>query len=346
MRPMQERVTERITVLGCGQMGLVMADAALAAGTGPVRLWGMPGPQVAELRSHRTNTDRLQHFTLDEQVEVHDDPAVALADVTMVLHAIPVQVTAEAWGTFAPHVPDGAVVASMSKGIEVGTCRLPTQILSDMIGDRAVPAVVSGPTIATELARRQPAVMVAACEDEAIAARLQQALHAPWLRIYATTDVLGVELAGAAKNVIAIAAGMCDGLGLGDNAKSAVLARGLAEITRLGEAMGAQVETFFGVAGVGDLATTCFSPHGRNRTFGQALGEGELPDAFFSRTGSTVEGLATAQSLAALAQRHDVEMPIAAAIHDVLFADVPVKRAFDELMARDMGREWHRAASQ
>ena len=243
-----------------------------------------------------------------------------------------------------------AIVASAAKGIEMGiriACprtSWPTRSTStaQCAGRRVRPDHRDG-TGASKAGRH--GCRVRACEDDH-RARLQQALHAPWLRIYATTDVLGVELAGAAKNVIAIAAGMCDGLGLGDNAKSAVLARGLAEITRLGEAMGAQAETFFGVAGVGDLATTCFSPHGRNRTFGQALGEGELPDAFFSRTGSTVEGLATAQSLAALAQRHDVEMPIAAAIHDVLFADVPVKCAFDELMARDMGREWHRAASQ
>ncbi len=184
--------------------------------------------------------------------------------------------------------------------------------------------------------------MVAASTCDTVAARLQQALHAPWLRVYAAQDVLGVELAGAAKNVIAIAAGMCDGLGLGDNTKSAVLARGLAEIVRLGEAMGGHAETFFGIAGVGDLATTCFSPYGRNRSFGQALGEGESPEAFLDRTGSTVEGMATAQSLSEMAAAHGVDMPIAAAIHDVLFAGVRVQDAVDGLMSRDMGREWER----
>jgi glycerol-3-phosphate dehydrogenase (NAD(P)+) len=321
-------------------MGLVMADAALAAGPADVRLWGPPGPQVEELQSKRTNADRLQGFTLDPAIEVTDDPAVALKGASIVLHAIPVQVTAEAWTTLAPHLDTDAIVASTAKGIEVGTRRLPSRILRDVIGPRAIHAVVSGPTIATELARRQPAVMVAAAESESVSERLQQALHCPWLRIYSSTDVIGVELSGASKNVIAIAAGICDGLQLGDNAKSAVLARGLAEITRLGVAMGAQRATFFGIAGVGDLATTCFSPHGRNRSFGEALGRGEHQDEYLQRTGATVEGIDTARSLAELAQEADVEMPIAQAIHDVLFDDVEVRDAFDQLMARDMGAEW------
>ena len=331
---------ERITVLGCGQMGLVMADAALAAGAGDVRMWGPAGPEVEELRAHRTNADRLQGFTLDQRIEVTDDPADALTGASIVLHAIPVQVTAAAWSALVPHLASGAVVASMAKGIEVGTQRLPSRILCDVIGPEAVPAVVSGPTIATELARRQPAVMVAAASTASVSERLQRALHGPWLRIYSSTDLIGVELAGASKNVIAIAAGICDGLALGDNAKSAVLARGLAEITRLGVAMGAERSTFFGIAGVGDLATTCFSPHGRNRSFGEALGKGEHPDAYLKRTGATVEGSATSRSLAELAREANVEMPIAQAIHDVLFDDVGAKDAFDQLMARDMGSEW------
>ena len=321
-------------------MGLVMADAARAAGCGPVRVWGPPGDAVATLQATGTNPDKLPGFTVPEQVTVTDDPAEALADATIVIHAIPVQVTSEVWTQLGDHVAAGTVLASTAKGIEVGSGRLPTVVMQEAIDTPIVPAVVSGPTIATELARRQPAVMVAASADAAVAARLQQALHAPWLRLYSSNDVVGVELAGAAKNVIAIAAGMCDGLGLGDNAKSAVLARGLAEITRLGVSMGAQAETFFGVAGVGDLATTCFSPHGRNRTFGAALGQGESPDAFLHRTGLTVEGIATSHAIMALADTCGVEMPIAAAVHAVLEEGMQVQEAFDALMARDQGAEW------
>jgi glycerol-3-phosphate dehydrogenase (NAD(P)+) len=321
-------------------MGLVMADAAAAAGVKDVRIWGPAGPMIEDLRSTRTNHDRLAGFTLPSGIGVHDDPAAALRDATIVIHAIPVQATAAAWGVLKPHLESHAIVASTAKGIEVDTHRLPTRILADCIGEHVDLAVVSGPTIATELVHRKPAVMVAAADDPLVAARLQHALHAPWIRIYASEDVVGVELAGAAKNVIAIAAGICDGLELGDNAKSAVLARGLAEITRLGVAYGAKPQTFFGIAGVGDLATTCFSPFGRNRTFGEALGRGETVDAFLARTGATVEGISTAQSITAVAGAVHVEMPIANAIYSVLFSGVPVKEAFDALMARDMGTEW------
>ena len=331
---------ERVTVVGCGQMGLVMADAAVAAGVSEVRIWGPAGPMIEDLRSTRTNHDRLEHFILPDDIAVHDDPAAALQGATIVIHAIPVQATASAWGVLAPHLGEGAIVASAAKGIEVETYRLPTHILADVIGTDVDLAVVSGPTIASELVHRKPAVMVAAAVQSKVAERLQQALHAPWLRIYASSDVVGVELAGAAKNVIAIAAGICDGLELGDNAKSAVLSRGLAEITRLGVAYGAKSETFFGIAGVGDLATTCFSPFGRNRTFGEALGRGESPADFLKRTGATVEGMSTAQSITAVAAEVDVEMPIAEAIYAVLYEGVAVSEAFDSLMARDMGSEW------
>ena len=329
-----------MAIVGCGQMGLVMADAAVAAGVPHVRLWGPAGAMIDELRSARTNHDRLPNFTLPAAVAVHDDPAAALDGATIVIHAIPVQATASAWGVLSPHLHDRAIVASTAKGIEVDTYRLPTHILADSIDVDADFAVVSGPTIATELMHRKPAVMVAAAAREDVASRLQAALHAPWLRIYASGDVVGVELAGAAKNVIAIAAGICDGLEFGDNAKSAVLSRGLAEITRLGVAFGAQSETFFGIAGVGDLATTCFSPHGRNRTFGEALGRGETAAAFLGRTGATVEGISTAESITAVASEVDVEMPIAEAVYAVLFDGVPVGDAFELLMARDMGSEW------
>ncbi|MCH2136194.1 MAG: NAD(P)-dependent glycerol-3-phosphate dehydrogenase [Phycisphaerales bacterium] len=333
-----------ITVLGCGQMGLVMADAAVGAGAGSVRILGLPGAMTDQLRRQRENPDRLPGFRLDESVEVFDDPAGALSGADLVVHAIPVQTSALAWSSLASSLEPGAIVVSTAKGMEVDSGRLPCAILSDAI--KAAPvggvcvAALSGPTIATELMHRKPAVMVAAASDTSAVERIQAALQAPWLRIYGSSDLIGVEVAGATKNVIAIAAGICDGLGLGDNTKSAVLARGLAEITRLGEAMGARPETFFGIAGVGDLATTCFSPHGRNRTFGAALGSGESREAFLDRTRATVEGIATTKSLVTLARSLEVQMPITHAVHDVLFGGVSVEAALDALMQREAGAEW------
>jgi glycerol-3-phosphate dehydrogenase (NAD(P)+) len=230
----------------------------------------------------------------------------------------------------------GAV--TVTKGVEVGSMRRPTQVLRHALGERPV-AVLSGPTIAHELALCKPAVMVAASADAAFAARVQATFAQPWLRLYTGDDTAGVELAGAAKNVIALAAGMVDGLELGCNAKSALLARGLAEIVRLGVAQGARMETFFGVAGVGDLATTCFSPEGRNRTLGEMIGRGaSLADAQAS-THSVVEGVETARALRQVGRSAGVDTPIIEAVCRVLFEGVAPRTAVRELMARTAGAE-------
>jgi glycerol-3-phosphate dehydrogenase (NAD(P)+) len=181
--------------------------------------------------------------------------------------------------------------------------------------------------------------MVSSSNDASVALLVQDVFHVPWLRIYTHDDPLGVELAGATKNVIAIAAGICDGIELGDNAKSAMLSRGLAEISRLGVAMGASVETFFGISGVGDLATTCFSPHGRNRTCGERLGRGEELDTIQETMGSVVEGVATTKAVRELAANYSVEMPISEAIYQVLFEGMPMRNAIESLMTRDLKAE-------
>jgi glycerol-3-phosphate dehydrogenase (NAD(P)+) len=181
--------------------------------------------------------------------------------------------------------------------------------------------------------------MVSAAADHALAERVQRTFAMPWLRIYTNGDVTGVEIAGAAKNVVALAAGMIDGLGLGSNAKSALLARGLAEIVRLGSALGAKPETFFGIAGVGDLATTCFSPEGRNRSCGEAIGRGEPLEAYLARTDSVVEGVATSRAIHALAARHAVDMPIVAAVESILFRGMTPAEAIRGLMGREARAE-------
>ncbi|MGP1345440.1 MAG: NAD(P)H-dependent glycerol-3-phosphate dehydrogenase, partial [Phycisphaerales bacterium] len=309
---------------------------------GSVRLWGHRADEVSRLRQSRTSP-RLEHVVLPDRVLVRSDEGEALADATMVIVAVPTQFIRPVLERVGKHVPRGASIVSVSKGFEVSTLYRPLQIARDVLdGDADSPrpsCVLAGPTIASELARCLPATMVAASEDAGLARRVQGLFNTSWLRIYTSGDPVGVEVAGAAKNVIAIAAGILDGLQAGSNAKAALLARGLSEITRLGTALGAQSETFFGIAGVGDLATTCFSPEGRNRSCGEALGRGEKLEHYLGRTSSVVEGVETARSLLQLARHHGVEMPIAAGVHAVLHEGVDPIDAITALMRRDVREE-------
>jgi glycerol-3-phosphate dehydrogenase (NAD(P)+) len=319
-------------------MGLVLADALVHQGL-PVTLWGPFPAVVANLRDTRENPARMPGFRLDEAATVTTDPAEALRDCSLAVNAIPSQFIGTVWSQVAASLPKGCPIVSVAKGVENGTLRRPSEVLRDTASAAGAVCALSGPTIATELAAHQPALMVAASPDGSVAQRVQDCFNVPWLRIYTSSDLLGVELAGACKNVIALAAGMCDGLELGDNAKSAVLARGLAEITRLGLAMGADAETFQGIAGVGDLATTCFSPHGRNRSCGEAIGRGESLRDYEARTDSVVEGVATSRSVMTLAEQHDVDMPIASAVHSVLFEELSPRDGVDQLMRRQPAAE-------
>ena len=328
--------TSVVTIIGDGQMGLVMADAFRQGGA-HVRVWGPFADGVATLAETRI-TNRLPGFVLDPAIDVVPDAGAALADASLLVNAIPTQFIRTVWRGLDADLSDRPIV-SVAKGVENDSLLRPTEILADTIRETGSSpggcCALSGPTIATELADRLPAAMVVAAADENLARSVQAQLAVPWLRIYTLNDVVGVELAGATKNVIALAAGMVDGLGIGDNAKSAVLARGLSEITALGDALGAHPETFFGVAGVGDLATTCFSPHGRNRSCGEAIGAGMSLQAFLDSSGSVIEGVATTRSVVALADRHGVEMPITRAIYSILFDGLAPAAAIKSLMSRD-----------
>lgn len=348
-------------VLGLGQMGLVCAGILAsgeavngenggAKGLGrpfKVRLWGHSQEEAGQLAQTR-KSPRLEGFTVGPEVEVIYKDERALAGAEVIISAVPVQYIREVWTRLAPHVPPGAGVVSVAKGIENGTLLRPTQIIADVLhaSGRDDPdgrprriACLSGPTIATEMARCLPAAMIAASDDAAFAKDVQRMFVTSWMRIYTNADLLGVELAGAVKNVIAIAAGVLDGLQAGNNAKSALLARGLAEIARLGAAMGASAETFFGVAGVGDLATSCFSPEGRNRSCGEALGRGRKLDEHLASIPFVVEGVATTRSVVELARKYRVEMPITQAVHAVLFEGVDPIEAIGHLMSREQKAE-------
>ena len=311
-------------------------------------LWAHSLEEAGVLTQSR-HSPRLPGFVLPDPVTVTNDIRKAVADASVVVSAVPVQFTRETWKRIRrtqgkTYLPTTSGVVSVSKGIENGTLLRPTQVIADALGDDpdAKPrpiGVLSGPTIASELARGLPATMIAASDNPEFALELQKLFSTNYLRIYTHEDVLGVELAGAMKNVIAIAAGILDGLAAGYNAKSALLSRGLVEIARLGTAMGASQETFFGLAGVGDLATTCFSPEGRNRSCGEALGRGKKLDDYLKSIPSIVEGVATTKSVVALAKRFRVEMPITQAVHAVLFEGMDPIDGIGRLMSREMKAE-------
>jgi glycerol-3-phosphate dehydrogenase (NAD(P)+) len=334
-------VANRVVILGDGQMALAMADV-LAAGGAETRLWAHSSADIEALARDR-RSPRLPGFVLPESVQPIAADEAALAGADVIVNAIPAQFVRAVWQRLAKHVQPRVPVVSVSKGIENETLLRPTQTIEDVLRDKPEGArsmcALSGPTIGPELARRLPATMVAASPDQPLARRVQELFTSRWLRIYTHDDIIGVELAGATKNVIAIAAGIADGLAIGFNAKSALLARGLAEIARLGAAMGARLDTFFGVAGVGDLATTCFSPEGRNRTCGERLARGERLQQIVSSTASVIEGVATAKSVHRLARRLSVDMPITDAVHDILFEDLKPARAIEELMGRSAKAE-------
>ena len=326
-----------VAVIGDGQMGLVLADALLTRGA-EVRLWGPFSEHVNDLAQTRTSP-RLPNFSLPEQVAVVGEGAALFDGADVAINAIPTQFIRNVWTSLQENVPTGIPIACVAKGIEMNSLLLPTKILTDVVGESSPTCVLSGPSIATELIEHLPAVMVASSSDAAVANLFQDIFDVPWLRIYTHDDPLGVELSGATKNVIAIAAGICDGMKLGDNAKSAMLARGLAEISRLGVALGAKLETFFGIAGVGDLATTCFSPHGRNRTCGERLGKGEELTVIQETMGSVVEGVPTTKAVHQLASDYNVNMPISETIYSIIFGGLPIEEAIGLLMSRDLKAE-------
>ncbi|MFP4145834.1 MAG: NAD(P)H-dependent glycerol-3-phosphate dehydrogenase [Phycisphaeraceae bacterium] len=336
------KMPEHITIIGDGSMATVCALLLESRGF-QVTLWGPFADHIAELIQTRENRRYLPGYRLPESIRLTADAKAAVNSAELMVNAIPTQYIRKVWGGLAKHLGAGVGVASVAKGIEQETMLRPTQIIADVLAKEADDpdgpprplAAISGPSVASELARCLPATVSAASDDEKFAHQLQQVFTTHWFRVYTNPDLLGVELAGATKNVIALAAGILDGLQAGNNAKSALLSRGLAEITRLGLAMGARQETFFGVAGVGDLATTCFSPTGRNRTCGEQLGRGRKLDAVLEDIPGVVEGVPTTKAVVALAEKYRVEMPITQAIDQVLFQGLDPLEAITQLMSRE-----------
>ena len=333
-------------------LGMLLCEKGITA-----RIWGYDRRQLEEIATNQENRKFLPGYKLPKELEFEHDDKRIMSGVDLIVSAVPCQFIRSVWTRLKDYVPQGIPVVSVAKGIENNTLLRPTQIIAEILrsaqndksgtkydkrkGRKELLAVLSGPTIADELARKLPATACSASRDESLAKKIQHTFsdNVPWFRVYTNTDIVGVELAGAMKNVIAIAAGVIDGAGAGDNAKAALVTRGLAEIERLGITMGARPQTFSGLTGLGDLVTTCISPTGRNRSFGERIGKGQTIEQAKRATESVVEGIATCESVIALAERYGVEMPITQAVYKVLFENKPVQTAIADLMKRRLKAE-------
>ena len=328
----------KVTIIGNGGMGSVCAMLLCENGI-DTTLWGHDAAELDRIAAAEENVIYLPGYPLPESLAYEPDDAKALAGAELVVSAVPCQFLRGVWTRLKPHLPAGVPVLSITKGIEIKTLLRPTQIITEILGDGHLLATLSGPNIADELAQHLPATATVACEDAALAQQIQQAFNTPMFRVYTNDDCAGVELAGAMKNVVAIAAGVIDGIGAGDNAKAALITRGLSEIQRLGVALGANEKTFTGLSGLGDLFTTCVSPKGRNRSFGERIGKGASVDEAIAATQSVVEGVPTCGGIVALAQRHGVEMPITESIYSIINGKKTVKEAIIDLMSRELKAE-------
>jgi glycerol-3-phosphate dehydrogenase (NAD(P)+) len=330
-------MTQRITVVGDGGMGTVCA-LMLCENGADVTLWSAFKEQAAAIQQDRVNTKFLPGVQLPDNLTATANVAQA-AQGDLLISAVPTEYLRGVWARFAESLESDTPICSVTKGIENHTLLRPTEMLAELVGEDRSYAALSGPNIAPEIARKLPATAVVASCDASLAQRVQDAISRPYFRVYTNPDRVGVELAGAMKNVIAIAAGIVDGLGLGSNAKAALITRGLVEIARLGVAAGAQQETFAGLAGLGDLVTTCISSEGRNRSFGQAIGQGSSPDDILASMTMVVEGVATTRSVIELAQRKNISMPLSQGVHDILFSQKSPREVIIELMTRPLRGE-------
>jgi glycerol-3-phosphate dehydrogenase (NAD(P)+) len=317
--------------------------AVLLARTGlDVRLWARSDAEASLLQQRRENARALPGLRFPDSLLVTASAERAFESCRLALFAVPAQTMRQNAERLAPHFAADAIVVSASKGLERGSARRMTEVLAEVLPPRPSRrlAALSGPNLAREIAAGLPAVSVVACADLATAQRVQETFHCPELRVYTNHDVVGVELAGALKNIMAIGAGICDGLGYGDNGKAAFLTRGLAEMARLGVACGADPLTFAGLAGLGDLVATCASPLSRNHFVGQELAKGRAWPDIRARMTQVAEGVDTTLGALLLAEQRGVEMPITEQMRAVLFEGKHPRQAIAELMGRPPASEW------
>ena len=327
----------RCAVVGAGAWGTALADL-LARNGCDSSLWAFERDVTESVNTQHANPRFLPDVALAPTLRATSVFAEALEDAQLVIYAVPSAHLRAVVRAGARDVPTGAVLAVATKGIEQGSLGLMTDVVEAEVRDRSVVAL-SGPSFAAEVAARQPTAIVAASRDVLAAQLVQGTLSSTAFRVYTHDDVVGVELGGALKNVMAVATGIAEGVGLGFNSRAALITRGLAEMTRLGVALGAQEGTFAGLAGIGDLVLTCTGALSRNRAVGLEVGRGATLDEALAGKETVAEGVATARSARALAQREGVEMPIVETVHRVLFESYPARKSVIELMARGLRAE-------
>jgi glycerol-3-phosphate dehydrogenase (NAD(P)+) len=338
--PAQPSPIQRVTVLGAGAWGTAFGKLLADAGR-DVTLWARR-TEIAEAVNSGENADYLPGVGLPAGLAATVDPVAALAGADAAVLAVPSQSLRENLAPWARLLPQEMPIVSLAKGVELGTLKRMSEVIREVTGvPRERICVITGPNLATEIGQGQPTAGVVACEEHDLAVAVQRATGGPYFRPYTNHDVTGCELGGACKNVIALACGMATGLGFGANTAATLITRGLAEIIRLGVALGADPLTLSGLAGLGDLVATCSSPLSRNRQFGERLGEGEsVAEAQAAAHGQVAEGAKSCVSIRELARRHAVDMPITEAVHDVCQAGLDVRRMAAELLGRAHKREW------
>ncbi len=325
----------KVAVMGAGSWGTAFAMMCQDAGQDTV-IWARRPEVAAEIADENCNSGYLPEIELQPELGATSDPEQALVGADVVVLAVPSIGIEAQLGEWGPAIPADATLVSLIKGVDVETMRFGSEVIRDGLDcDPNRIVVVSGPNLAKECAQRQPAATVAACEDEDRALQVQAACMTPYFRVYTNPDRVGVEIGGAVKNVIALAAGIAEGMGFGDNTKATVITRGLAEMQRFGVALGGKPLTFSGLAGVGDLVATCTSPKSRNRTVGEKLGSGMTLDEIISQMNMVAEGVKSSKAIVGLADKHSVEMPIANGVVKVVHEGLGAAEMVKALMQRD-----------
>ena len=336
---MSEATHGKVVVFGAGAWGTAFSIVLADAGN-DVTIWARREEVAASINERRENVDYQPGIELPPAITATHDVEKAVAGADVVVLATPSQTLRANLASWAPHIAPDAVYVSLMKGVELGTLNRMSEVIAQETG--AGPeriAVVSGPNLSPEIARREPAASVVACADEDVAHRLQKRVHSPAFRPYRSTDVLGCELGGAYKNVVGLAVGMAVGLGFGDNTTASVITRGLAETARLATRLGANPLTLMGLAGLGDLVATCSSPLSRNRTFGEKLGRGMTTDEIYASTRQVAEGAKSCSSLRALAEQSGVDAPVAHYVDDVVGGRITAQDMMDAILARSTKAE-------
>jgi glycerol-3-phosphate dehydrogenase (NAD(P)+) len=328
-------VSGKVAVLGAGSWGTAFS-IVLADSGNDVTLWARREEVAADINERRENAEYLPGIELPRTIKATHDPELALIDADLVVLAVPSQSLRDNLPAFLPFVQPDAVYVSLMKGVELGSLERMSEVVAEVgdVGPSRI-AVVSGPNLAREIARREPAASVVACADQDVATLLQKRIHSPAFRPYTSVDVLGCELGGAYKNVVALCVGMAVGLGFGDNTTASLITRGLAETARLAMNLGANPLTLMGLAGLGDLVATCSSPLSRNRTFGEKLGQGMTVDEIYASTRQVAEGAKSCSSLRALAERTGIEAPIVQHVDDVVAGRMSTSDLMHAFISRD-----------